>query len=58
MLLVREHIDVCHRITREQSGDVSSSQRRIRAGAGHARLLPGPAGKQGVNSIWQRVRGG
>lgn len=42
-----ESVDVSQRITWEKASDVSSSQRRIRAGSGHARLLPAAVGNPG-----------
>lgn len=41
---------MCQGITGEKSGDISPSQRRMGAGAGHARLLPGPVGNLGVTT--------
>lgn len=56
----RQRIDVSDRVTGEQGADISSSQGRMRAGAGHARPPARPRagslrGKSGVNSTWHRV---
>lgn len=41
-------VDVCQRITGEKSCGVSPSQRRLGAGDGHARSLPGSVGNLGA----------
>lgn len=41
---------MCQGITGEKSGGVSPSQRRMGAGNGHARPLPGPVGNLGATT--------
>lgn len=43
-------VDVCQGITGEKSGGVIPSQRRMGAGNGHARPLPGPVGNLGATT--------
>lgn len=41
-------VDACQRITGEKSCGIRPSQRRLEAGGGHARLLPGSVGNLGA----------